>query len=85
MIFVPLSARPCSDPFGPLNLEAVIGIAAGGVGLILLIAFVILLLVCVYMAATKSCKSLILHCVQVAMANVVAWGLIKVSSDWWIP
>jgi hypothetical protein len=42
------------SPLVPLPLGAIIGIAAGGVGVILLIAFIILLLVCVYIAGKKT-------------------------------
>ena len=40
----------------PISVPAIIGIAAGGVALILLIALVVLLLVCVYTCALKSSK-----------------------------
>ena len=45
----------------PLPLGAIIGIAAGGVGVILLIAFIILLLVCVYIAGKKTSESQDIH------------------------
>ena len=41
---------------GDLSLGAIIGIAAGGAGLILLIVLFVLLLVCVYMCARSSSK-----------------------------
>ena len=44
-----------------LSLEAIIGIAAGGAGAILLVCLVILLLVCVYMCARKGRTGGVFH------------------------